>query len=205
MATTASARATSSVVDAGTDYGRAVLERAIVRARAHGATVELSPPASTTELVARADAVVAIEWRPLPGTPTLALLGMAARKPVIVLEVEATAAWPAFDPQTWQPRGYLDDTPIVISIDPRDEEHSLMLALVRLARDRALRQSLANAGYEWWRTHATREHALRAWHTLIAEGPAGDEHAPPPRDGSERARALLERFDLPAGLLPGIA
>jgi hypothetical protein len=74
---------------------------------------------------------------------------MAARKPLIVLETTSTADWPALDPQTWQPRGFGTDAPIVVSLDPRDEEHSLVLAIQRLSKDAALRVRLASAAHEW--------------------------------------------------------
>jgi hypothetical protein len=79
---------------------------------------------------------------------------MSAHKPLIVLETTSTADWPALDPQTWQPRGFTLDPPIVVSIDPRDEEHSLMLAIRRLSNDAALRQRLADAAYAWATSHA---------------------------------------------------
>ena len=60
---------------------------------------------------------------------------MAAGKAVITIETEATAEWPAIDPQTWRPRGLaVNDAPIAVTVDPRDEEHSLMLAIRRLRR-----------------------------------------------------------------------
>jgi hypothetical protein len=74
---------------------------------------------------------------------------MAARKPVIVLETTTTAEWPALDPQTWRPRGFSSDPPIVVSLDPRDEEHSLVLAIQRLSTDAALRWRLGDAAHAW--------------------------------------------------------
>ena len=74
---------------------------------------------------------------------------MRARKPVVVLETTMTAEWPALDPQSWKPRGFATEAPIVVSLDPRDEEHSLMLAIQRLSTDSELRTQLADAAHRW--------------------------------------------------------
>jgi len=131
----------------------------------------------------------------------MAFAGMAAGRAVIVLETEITAGLPALDPQTWQPRGWTGQPPIVVSIDPRDEEHSLALALRRLATDAQLRESLGAAAHEWWRQHATLDHAVQAWRSILAEAIT---LTPPPRpsdwprhltaNGTERARDLLAEF-----------
>src|SRR5687767_10907742 len=97
-----------------------------------------------------ADVIVSLPWPVTGEAYTSALAAMAARKPVIVLETTSTAEWPALDPQTWQPRGFSPDAPIVVSLDPRDEEHSLVLAIQRLSSDSDLRAQLADAAYAWW-------------------------------------------------------
>jgi len=96
-----------------------------------------------------ADVIVSLPWPVTGDAHQSALAAMAARKPVIVLETTSTADWPALDPQTWQPRGFNAAAPIVISLDPRDEEHSLVLAIQRLSSDPALRARLADAAYAW--------------------------------------------------------
>jgi hypothetical protein len=178
-----------------------VLERAAARAALAGAAVRIVHGLHGAALH-EADVLVALEWPPLPGVPTAAILGMAAAKPVIVLEVEATAAWPAFDPQSWRTRGFGDDTPIVVSLDPRDEEHSLMRAIVRLAADASLRMALGAAAQAWWRDNATLAHAVRAWETMLAKAAAAGKRPVHARDGSERARAILTDLGVPVDFLP---
>jgi hypothetical protein len=116
-----------------------------------------------------------------------------------MFESESSAGWPSLDPQTWQPRG-LDtrEAPIAIAIDPRDEEHSLVLALRRLAREPSLRSQLVDAAHAWWANRATVDHAVAAWEAILDDAAAT---APPARptgwpphltaDGTERARELL--------------
>ena len=155
-----------------------------------------------------ADVVVAMQW-PTFGRPlTDALAGLAAGRAVIVAETASTAHWPCLDPQTWQPRSPSigvgsTETPIAVSIDPRDEEHSLMLALTRLANDAALRASLSGAARTWWEQHATVAHAVEAWKALLDD--ARTRPAPPrpagwpahlDADGSGTTTAILEQFGL---------
>ena len=177
----------------------ALIQRAIGRARDAGASLELIS-GSAESLLENADIVIAVAWPPADEL-TMAFAGMAAGRAVIVLETEITAGLPALDPQTWQPRGWTGQPPIVVSIDPRDEEHSLALALRRLATDAQLRESLGAAAHEWWRQHATLDHAVQAWRSILAEAIT---LTPPPRpsdwprhltaNGTERARDLLAEF-----------
>ena len=176
------------------------MRRAYDRAREAGARLELLADAPPDRILDHADVVIAMGWPPGDDS-TLAIAGMAAGKAVVVFETEHTAGWPALDPQTWQPRGWTRDRPIVVSVDPRDEEHSLSLALRRLATDVPLRRDLGAAAHEWWRQHATADHAIRAWRSILEEAAS---LAPPPRpdnwprhltaDGTERARDLLGEF-----------
>jgi hypothetical protein len=130
--------------------GRAdVLHRAIARACEAGASAALAPDGPPERVMREADVIVSLPWPVTGEDRTPALAAMAARKPVIVLETTSTAEWPALDPQTWQPRGFSADAPIVVSLDPRDEEHSLVLAIQRLSSDSELRARLADAAYQW--------------------------------------------------------
>lgn len=156
------------------------------------------------------DVVLALTW-PATGESLMpAVAAMADGIPVVVLETEATAGWPALDPQTWRPRGAASDgPPLVISIDPRDEEHSLMLALRRLAADRPLRRTLAAAAHDWWRSHATPAHAANGWEEVIQEAVDADPPARPAdwpahlsADGSSGARDVLGRFGVTVDFLP---
>ena len=184
----------------GSFFPTTVVRRAIDRARDAGADLSLMTDASAEQILDQADIVIAAHWPP-SDEMTLAIATMAAAKPVVVLETEHTAGWPTLDPQTWQPRGWTGETPIAVSIDPRDEEHSLALALRRLASDRRLRDQLGTAARAWWEQHATLDHAVRAWRSILTEAVS----LTPPRrpldwprhltaDGTERARELLAEF-----------
>lgn len=183
-----------------------VARRALARACETGtaATLLIDVP---ERVIQRADVVLTLQW-PGFGTPhTLALAAMSCGKPVVVLETDASADWPVLDPQTWHPRGFGAAAPIGVSIDLRDEEHSLMLAVRRLAADAALRARLGEAGRAWWRAHATVDRAVQAWRPILREAAALDR---PPRpanwpahldaDGAERAREILREFGVTVDL-----
>ena len=124
-----------------------------------------------------ADVVVSVAWPWAGEPPTEALLAMAAARPVVTLETIGTAEWPALDPQSWRARGPGSDRPIVVSIDPLDEEHSLGLALARLSKDAALRAQLGAAARSWWETHATPAHAAAAWNVILSASPRATRSA----------------------------
>jgi hypothetical protein len=173
------------------------VRQAVARARRAGARIELMDDAPTERVLDEADVVLALSW-PQADEPMPAIAAMAARRAVVVLETERTAGWPALDPQTWQPRGWCKDPPVVVTIDPRDEEHSLVLAIQRLAADATLRHELGTAAHEWAHRHAARADAIAAWRSILAEALT---LAPPPTppnwpahlraDGTERARQIL--------------
>jgi hypothetical protein len=196
-------RATRIAVFDRRPWDGAVVERAIQRARDAGAAFELLEP--SPDVVAACDVVIAPGWPPFHDAPTALLAGMAAGKAVVTTEMDGTAEWPAMDPQTWRPRGIaVSDPPIAVTIDPRDEEHSLMLAIRRLSSDAVLREQLGRAGHQWWKSHATPAHAAAAWEQILEEAV---RLSPPPRpddwpkqfaeDGTELAREILNEFGLP--------
>ena len=163
---------------------REVADRAAARARDAGAGITVVAGMND---IRQGDVVIALEWPPTAGPPLDALRAMTAGLPTIVLETEAVAAWPTLDAQTWQRRGYADAAPVAISIDPRDEEHSLMLAMRRLASDATLRGSLGTAARAWAHEHANLMIAAAEWRRILVEA----THLEP----------LARRSDLPAHLV----
>jgi hypothetical protein len=181
-----------------------LIDRAIERARNAGAPVELLERGAIRGVLARADIVIAPNWPPFHSSSTPLLAAMAAGKAVITTETETTAEWPALDPQTWRPRGLsISDSPIAVTLDPRDEEHSLMLAIRKLAADATLRDQLGRAARVWWEANATPMHAASAWHVIVTEAIA---LSPPPRphdwprqfalNGTELSREIRGEFAL---------
>ena len=196
---TAVARSLASIGVAATPSMQLV-SRAVQRARDAGTVLD-APVAMVEDLsaVGTYDTIVALEWPPRPEPPAAALFAMAAGRPAIVYEVPVTAGWPALDPQTWRSRGADYHEPIVISLDPRDDEHSLMLAMRRLADDAGLRARMGEAARAWSQSRGDAvAQAADAWDRILADAATAE---PPPRpagwpahltaDGTARARELL--------------
>jgi hypothetical protein len=186
-----------------------LVNRAAERARDAGARLSLRVDIHHEDAVGECDAIVSLDWPPPPEPPAGALVALAAGRPPIVYEVAVTARWPALDPQTWQPRGFIPDVqPVAISIDPRDAEQSLMHALRRLAGDAALRATIGEAARAWAGANATVEHAAAAWDRHLAEAARLDPPPLPPdwlahltADGTERTRAMLAEIGVTVDFL----
>jgi glycosyltransferase involved in cell wall biosynthesis len=184
--------------------GRRLIDRAFERARSAGATFHVLEDEATPDVLARSDVVIAPAWPPFHAPLTPLLAAMAAGKPVITMETEATAEWPAMDPQTWRPRGLaVAKPPVAVTVDPRDEEHSLMLAIRKLSTDAALRGQLGRAARAWSDAHTTPARAASAWAAILREATTLSS---PPRpddwpthflvDGTELARDIRAQFGL---------
>ena len=174
------------------------VRKAVRRAADLGVDLPFEVFATPAELTRGAEIVVSAPWPPPAGLSRDVLTALSAGRAVVLLETEVTAILPCLDPQTWQARGAAPHPPAAaVSADPRDEEHSLMLALVRLGRDARLRSELAAGARGWWERHASGPAVAAAWRSLIDEAAAvdlaqvayGKPHGA--LDGSEAARAIL--------------
>ena len=180
------------------------IDRAFERARNAGATFEVLQQEATAGALAHSDVVIAPAWPPFHAPLTPLLAALAAGKPVITMETEATSEWPAIDPQTWRPRGLAGgEAPVAVTVDPRDEEHSLMLAIRKLSADATLRGQLGRAARAWSNAHPTPAQAGSAWAAILREA-ATLSPPPPPQDwptqfrvdGTELARGIRAEFGL---------
>jgi hypothetical protein len=152
-------------------HDRALVERAAARATTADVPIAVLPDADTGPLVDAADpADVLVRLGTLydeePVAPLLAALSRSL--PVVAYEREALAHIPALDPQTWQDRPGASAPPALITIDPRDAEHSLAMALRRLASDPALRQRVGDGARHWWNARATPERAATGLQAAFA-------------------------------------
>jgi len=95
-----------------------------------------------------------------------------------------------------------DDAPICVAIDIVDEQHSLGLAMRRLARDRDLRRDLGCRAREYWARHHTLERMAEDYRQAIEAAlarPAPDRsHLPAHllQDGTALTRRILGEFGL---------
>jgi glycosyltransferase involved in cell wall biosynthesis len=111
-----------------------------------------------TDAVAAADVTLNLRWPTAREVSGPWLRCLAASRPTIVIDLAHAADVPTLDPRTWTSDGRAPGTPVAVGVDVLDEDHSLRLAMRRLARDTALRRTLGRAAQEYWR----REHAPAA-------------------------------------------
>ena len=112
-----------------------------------------------TTLRAMADVCVCLQWPDRADGHWEWLDCLAAGKPAIVFDLADRVALPTLDPRSGLTRrmanpsdGELDDPlePVAVGIDIVDEQHSLRLAVQRLASDRALRTRMGDRAQRLW-------------------------------------------------------
>jgi hypothetical protein len=184
-----------------------VARRALDRAHRLGAAATLVTSASAECVTRDADVVLVLAWPPGGEVQQLARAALAEGLPVAALETTYTADWPALNPQTWRSRSLAADPPIAVTIDPRDEEHSLVLTMRRLSADAALRSQLGEAARAWWQAHEGIAVTLDAWQHLLQDAARFELPAKPPdwpahltSDGTEPARQTLREFGVTVDL-----
>jgi hypothetical protein len=120
------------------------------------------------------------------------------------MDLSHMADVPALDPRTWLPvhaSPVLTDppAPVTVSIDITDEQHSLRLALRRLAADADLREQLGRAAALYWEREHSVEGMVEDYRRVLAlsmtrplRSPALPAHLL--ADGTQRLQELLEPF-----------
>lgn len=123
------------------------------------------------------------------------LRALAAGRPTIITDLAHLADVPSLDPRTWRPNNVaIRDSrfasrsdpsnrepraanrevnePVCVAIDILDEDHSLRLAMRRLASDPALRASLGTAGQRHWEQQHSMPRMLEDYGRILAEAAA---------------------------------
>ncbi len=181
-----------------------------------------------TDAIAASDIVLNLRWPTAREVSGPWLRALAAGKPTVTIDLAHLWDVPSLDPRTWMPnlaalpdpgsrlqsddsaprspaehrtadRGPRTATPVTVAIDILDEDHSLRLALRRLATDADLRATLGAAARRYWRREHSPEASLEDYHRVIALALAREAPRPtlPPhlRDNGDRTlRDLLGPF-----------
>jgi glycosyltransferase involved in cell wall biosynthesis len=186
--------------------------------------------AALTEHIAACDISLNLRWPTARETSGPWLRALAAGKPTIITDLIHLGDVPSLDPRTWQQNGLwalgpgLWETeteastsvtlgqkpkakgpkPVCVAIDILDEDHSLRLAMRRLATDAELRAQLGRAAHDWWRREHSVDVMVDDYECVMREAAA----RPTPtgalpvhvRDaGDRRLRELLGPFGVEAG------
>jgi glycosyltransferase involved in cell wall biosynthesis len=154
-----------------------------------------------TEHVAACDVSLNLRWPTAREVSGPWLRALAAGRPTIITDLEHLADVPSLDPRTWRltpgsgirgagsgelaegrriprsdPASRIPDpvaiAPICVSIDILDEDHSLRLAMRRLATDPALRASLGGAGQRCWQQEHSPLRMLEDYERVLADAAA---------------------------------
>jgi glycosyltransferase involved in cell wall biosynthesis len=116
--------------------------------------------------LADADVCLCLRWPTARETSASWLRCLAAGKPTIVTDLTQLVDVPTLDPRSWTllharaDAASVNEPPanhdaVAVSIDILDEDHSLELAMRRLAIDAPLRERLGRAARRYWEATAT--------------------------------------------------
>jgi glycosyltransferase involved in cell wall biosynthesis len=158
--------------DAASDVRRRGLEERVT------ITGFLPTDSELTDCIAACDVSLNLRWPTAREMSGPWLRALAAARPTMTIDLAHLVDVPSIDPRTWKvnsladgswllaagsdpanrqsPAADRDIEPVTIAIDILDEDHSLRLAMRRLATDPALRASLSAAGRRYW----DREHSM---------------------------------------------
>ena len=144
------------------------------------------------------DICACLRWPTNRETSASWLRCLGAGRATVVTDLAHQGDVPTLDPRDWRKRDTApteERAPVAVSIELVDEDHSLQLALDRLARDQALRAALGKAARTWWEQHHQLhtmadgyERALKLAVESAVPNPALPRHLV--ADGSDRSRDL---------------
>jgi glycosyltransferase involved in cell wall biosynthesis len=175
----------------------------------------LEREADLTDHFAACDVSLNLRWPTARETSGPWLRALAAGRATIVMDLAHLADVPSLDPRTWMlnsqfptPNSQLptpdSQGPVCVAIDVVDEDHSLRLAMRRLATDPALRGELGRAAREWWGRQHTVDAMADDYERVMQDAatradPQVDLPAHMRDAGDRRLRALLRPFDVEVG------
>ena len=118
----------------------------------------LESDAELTRYIAACDVSLNLRWPTARETSGPWLRALAAGIATVITDLVHLGGVPSLDPRTWttQEVGGWPQAPVCVAVDILDEDHSLRLAMRRLAADEGLRAQLGREGQAWW----AREHSV---------------------------------------------
>jgi glycosyltransferase involved in cell wall biosynthesis len=116
------------------------------------------------EAIAATDVSLNLRWPTALETSGPWVRALALSKPTVIVDLQHQGHVPALDPRTWRRHAPCEDSSdeadaraVTVAVDILDEDHSLRLALRRLARDEELRGHLGRQARRYWQ----QEHTVR--------------------------------------------
>jgi len=153
------------------------------------------PDRDVNDYLAAADVSLCLRWPSSHETSASWLRCLAAGTPTISTDLVHTVDIPTLDPQDWRVRSTSieQDAPVGVSIDLRDEIHSLQLAMVRLSEDARLRATLGRSARDLWDARFRLDRMAQSYRGVI------DIAAQTPVPVAARLAALPEHFHSTGG------
>lgn len=121
--------------------------------------------------IAAVDVSLNLRWPTAVETSGPWVRAIAAARPTIVVSLAHQAHVPSLDPRDWS-RSHPAAEPVTIAIDIVDEDHSLALAMRRLAMDETLRASLGQAARAYWAAEHSEARMTDAFARVMATAAA---------------------------------
>jgi glycosyltransferase involved in cell wall biosynthesis len=160
------------------------------------------------EAIAASDVSLNLRWPSARETSGPWVRSLALSRATIIVDLAHQGRVPALDPRTWRRLAPCDDTSdeadgraVAVAVDILDEDHSLRLALRRLAQDADLRVQLGHEARRYWEREHTVERmvddvdrAIGRAAGLSAPAAALPAHLRP--EPAVFARSLVPWFDL---------
>ena len=149
-----------------------------VRRRGLGSRVTitgyLETDAELTDCIAACDVSLNLRWPTAREMSGPWLRALAAGRPTVIIDLAHLAHVPSLDPRTWRlrPTGSGTIAPVTVAIDILDEDHSLRLAMRRLASDAALRAALGAAGRRYWEDEHSMPRMVEDYRRVLATAAA---------------------------------
>jgi glycosyltransferase involved in cell wall biosynthesis len=152
----------------------------------------LPDDADLTACIAACDVSLNLRWPTAREMSGPWLRALAAGRPTIIIDLAHMVDVPALDPRTWRmntpaagPSLLAAGTdqanresrtakrePVTVAIDILDEDHSLRLAMRRLATDPELRASLGETGRRYWQREHSMPRMVEDYERVLAEAAA---------------------------------
>jgi glycosyltransferase involved in cell wall biosynthesis len=160
-----------------------------------------------TDHLAACDVSLNLRWPTAGETSGPWLRALAAGVATVTTDLAHLGEVPSLDPRTWTVRDVVHDPrsagdpAVCVAVDILDEDHSLRLAMRRLAVDVELRTALALAGRQYWQREHTVEAMVDDYERIMPIAAAQPDPKPAlpahARDAGERKlQTLLAPFHL---------
>lgn len=152
--------------------------------------------------IAAVDVSLNLRWPSALETSGPWLRALSASRPTVIIDLAHLAHVPTLDPRSWRlqtpPRPGTGPA-VAVALDIRDEDHSLRLAMHRLAVDAGLRETLGRQARAYWEAEHTVDRMADDYERVMARARTQPAPAPgrPPHmapDAWAHARTVAASF-----------